>query len=56
MARLVGSGRQGRSRQRGLWRRGAGGDGEQDLEEVRYEGYGPGNVAVIVEALTDNKN
>ncbi|MBF0563272.1 MAG: YebC/PmpR family DNA-binding transcriptional regulator [Alphaproteobacteria bacterium] len=25
-------------------------------EEVRYEGYGPGNVAVIVEALTDNRN
>ena len=26
------------------------------LEEVLYEGYGPGNVAVIVEAITDNKN
>ncbi|MFH0810829.1 MAG: YebC/PmpR family DNA-binding transcriptional regulator [Pseudomonadota bacterium] len=25
-------------------------------EEVRYEGYGPGGVAVLVEALTDNKN
>ena len=25
-------------------------------EEVRYEGMGPGNVAVIVEALTDNRN
>ncbi len=25
-------------------------------EEVRYEGYGPGGVAVIVEALTDNRN
>ena len=24
--------------------------------EVRYEGYGPGGVAVIVEALTDNRN
>ncbi|MEQ9638395.1 MAG: YebC/PmpR family DNA-binding transcriptional regulator [Alphaproteobacteria bacterium] len=33
----------------------AGGDGEQ-LEEIRYEGYGPGGVAVIVEALTDNRN
>jgi YebC/PmpR family DNA-binding regulatory protein len=32
-----------------------GGDGE-DYDEVRYEGYGPGGVAVIVEALTDNRN
>ena len=31
------------------------GEGE-DYEEVRYEGYGPGGVAVIVEALTDNRN
>ena len=31
------------------------GEGE-DYEEVRYEGMGPGNVAVIVEALTDNRN
>lgn len=37
-------------------KRGAGsGDGEQ-YEEVRYEGYGPGGVALIVEALTDNRN
>ena len=35
--------------------KGAGGDAE-DYEEIRYEGYGPGGVAVIVEALTDNKN
>ncbi len=27
-----------------------------DFEEVRYEGYGPGGVAVIIEALTDNRN
>jgi YebC/PmpR family DNA-binding regulatory protein len=27
-----------------------------DYEAVRYEGYGPGGVAVIVEALTDNRN
>ena len=33
----------------------AGNDGE-NYEEVRYEGYGPGGVAVIVEALTDNRN
>jgi YebC/PmpR family DNA-binding regulatory protein len=28
----------------------------QNYEEVRYEGYGPGGVAIIVEALTDNRN
>jgi YebC/PmpR family DNA-binding regulatory protein len=33
----------------------AGGDTE-NYEEVRYEGYGPGGVAIIVEALTDNRN
>jgi YebC/PmpR family DNA-binding regulatory protein len=33
----------------------AGGDGE-NYEEIRYEGYGPGGVAVIVEVLTDNRN
>jgi len=32
-----------------------GGDAD-NYEEVRYEGYGPGGVAVIVEALTDNRN
>lgn len=32
-----------------------GGEGEA-YEQVRYEGYGPGGVAVIVEALTDNRN
>ena len=26
------------------------------LEEVRYEGYGPGGVALLIEALTDNRN
>ena len=31
------------------------GDGE-DYEEIRYEGYGPSGVAVIVEAMTDNRN
>jgi YebC/PmpR family DNA-binding regulatory protein len=36
-------------------KKGQGGDGE-DYQEVRYEGYGPGGVAVIVEALTDNRN
>ena len=32
-----------------------GGDAE-NIEEVRYEGYGPGGIALIVEALTDNRN
>ena len=32
-----------------------GGDAE-NYDEIRYEGYGPGGVAVIVEALTDNRN
>ena len=35
--------------------KGSGGDGE-DYKEMRYEGYGPGGVAIIVEALTDNLN
>jgi YebC/PmpR family DNA-binding regulatory protein len=35
----------------------AAGDADEDkLEEVVYEGYGPGGVAVIVETLTDNRN
>src|ERR1041384_126978 len=33
----------------------SGGDAES-YDEIRYEGYGPGGVAVIVEALTDNRN
>jgi YebC/PmpR family DNA-binding regulatory protein len=37
-------------------KRGAGGEDGEKFEEVRYEGYGPGGVAVIVEALTDNRN
>jgi YebC/PmpR family DNA-binding regulatory protein len=32
-----------------------GGDAE-NYDEIRYEGYGPGGVAIIVEALTDNRN
>jgi len=35
--------------------KGAGADSET-LEEIRYEGYGPGGVAIIVEAMTDNRN
>jgi YebC/PmpR family DNA-binding regulatory protein len=33
-----------------------GGGGGEDYAEVRYEGYGPAGVAIIVEALTDNRN
>ena len=34
----------------------AGGEDDTVYEEIRYEGYGPGGVAIIVEALTDNRN
>jgi YebC/PmpR family DNA-binding regulatory protein len=34
----------------------AAGSDTDNYDEVRYEGYGPGGVAVIVEALTDNRN
>ncbi len=34
----------------------AGNDAGADYQSVRYEGYGPGGVAIIVEGLTDNKN
>src|SRR5882724_12156570 len=37
-------------------KRGAGGSEGDNYDEVRYEGYGPGGVALIVEALTDNRN
>lgn len=33
----------------------AGGD-DTNYEEIRYEGFGPGGVALIIEALTDNRN
>lgn len=36
--------------------RGAGGDEADNLEEVVYEGYGPGGVAIYVETMTDNRN
>jgi YebC/PmpR family DNA-binding regulatory protein len=36
-------------------KKGAGGDAET-YEEIRYEGFGPGGVGLIVEALTDNRN
>tara|TARA_B100000586_G_scaffold28755_1_gene18642 strand:+ start:4914 stop:5660 length:747 start_codon:yes stop_codon:yes gene_type:complete len=37
-------------------KRGAGGDESGNVDEIRYEGYGPGGVAVIVDTMTDNKN
>jgi len=36
--------------------RASGGAGEKEIEEIRYEGYGPAGVAVIVDAATDNRN
>jgi YebC/PmpR family DNA-binding regulatory protein len=36
--------------------RGSGGMEGESLEDVRYEGYGPGGVAVMVECMTDNRN
>jgi YebC/PmpR family DNA-binding regulatory protein len=36
--------------------RASGGAGERDIEELRYEGYGPAGIAVIVDAATDNRN
>lgn len=36
--------------------KGVGGTEGEDYVEMRYEGYGPGGVAIIVDALTDNKN
>ena len=37
-------------------KRGSGNDADANYDEIRYEGYGPGGVAVIVEALTNNRN
>ena len=36
-------------------KKGAGGGAGEDYEFVRYEGYGPGGVAVVIDALTDNR-
>jgi len=36
--------------------RASGADGAKDIEEIRYEGYGPAGVAVVVDAATDNRN
>lgn len=37
-------------------KKGSGGDIDDSYEELRYEGYGPAGSALIVEALTDNRN
>ncbi|HIC81222.1 MAG TPA: YebC/PmpR family DNA-binding transcriptional regulator [Kiloniellaceae bacterium] len=37
-------------------KRGAGGAEGENYEELRYEGYGPGGTAVIVDCMTDNRN
>ena len=37
-------------------RRGSGAEAGEQYDEIRYEGYGPGGVAVIAEALTENRN
>lgn len=37
-------------------KKGEGNDPDSNYEEVRYEGYGPDGIAVIVEAMTNNKN
>jgi len=35
-------------------RRGSGAEGADDMQELRYEGYGPSGVALIIDAMTDN--
>jgi YebC/PmpR family DNA-binding regulatory protein len=37
-------------------KRGSGSDADANYDEIRYEGYGPAGVALIVEALTNNRN
>lgn len=37
-------------------KRGAGGQDGNDVEEIRYEGYGPAGVAVMVDCMTNNRN
>ncbi|HEX7768804.1 MAG TPA: YebC/PmpR family DNA-binding transcriptional regulator [Dokdonella sp.] len=35
-------------------KRGSGAEGADDMQELRYEGYGPSGVALIIDAMTDN--
>lgn len=37
-------------------KKGSGELGDTVLEEIRYEGYGPGGTAILVDCMTDNKN
>ena len=37
-------------------KRGSGDSGSSDFTEIKYEGYGPGGIAVLVEVATDNRN
>ena len=37
-------------------KKGSGNDPDSNYEEIRYEGYGPDGIALIVEAMTNNKN
>ena len=37
-------------------KKGEGNDADSNYEEVRYEGYGPSGIAIIVDAMTNNKN
>jgi len=37
-------------------KKGEGNDPDSNFEEVRYEGYGPAGIAIIIEAMTNNKN
>lgn len=36
--------------------RASGGEGGKEIEEIRYEGYGPAGVAIVLDAATDNRN
>lgn len=37
-------------------KKGAGGDESANVDEIRYEGYGPGGIAIMVDCMTDNRN
>ena len=42
--------------ERAISRAAGGGDSQEQLEEVMYEGYGPGGTAILLQALTPNRN
>jgi YebC/PmpR family DNA-binding regulatory protein len=37
-------------------KRGSGSNDAENIEEIRYEGYGPGGTAIMVDCMTDNRN